>query len=81
MPRRRFTKKELRRYNGQRGAPAFVAYQGNVYDVSASFLWQSGRHQAIHDAGTDLTDEMKQAPHDADLLSKFPIIGKLVEDY
>ena len=34
MPRRRFTKKELRQYNGKGGAPVFIAYQGNVYDVS-----------------------------------------------
>jgi predicted heme/steroid binding protein len=80
MQTRRFTKKELSRYNGQNGAPAFLAYQGRVYDVSSSFLWQKGRHQAMHEAGADLTHSLDQAPHGADLLAKFPIVGVVVED-
>jgi predicted heme/steroid binding protein len=77
---RRFTKKELGLYNGKKGAPAFVACQGRVYDVSRSFLWQTGNHQALHCAGADLTDELSQAPHDIDLLNKFPIVGILEQD-
>ncbi len=80
MEKRRFTKEELRRYNGKDGAPAFVAFEGKVYDVSDSFLWQNGRHQAIHDAGVDLTGSLDQAPHGADLLKRFPIVGTLGED-
>jgi predicted heme/steroid binding protein len=80
MQRRRFTQKELRRYNGKGGAPVFIAYKGKVYDVSSSFLWQNGTHQVTHVAGADLTDELAQAPHNADLLKRFPIIGVLTED-
>lgn len=80
MHRRRFTKRELRRYNGNHGAPVFVAYQGIVYDVSTSFLWQRGRHQVLHAAGMDLSDSIKAAPHDAELLLKFPMVGELIED-
>ncbi|MDH7487722.1 MAG: cytochrome b5 domain-containing protein [Anaerolineae bacterium] len=77
---REFTKEELARYDGQDGAPAYIAYQGKVYDVSDSFLWQKGRHQALHHAGADLTDELDQAPHGADLLARVPVIGRLRED-
>jgi len=74
---RRFTTEELSRYNGRDGAPAFIAYQGKVYDVSRSFLWQEGRHQVLHHAGVDLTPSLDQAPHGADLLEKFPVVGTL----
>jgi predicted heme/steroid binding protein len=77
---RRFTKKDLAQYNGKDGTPAFIAYEGKVYDVSHSFLWQDGRHQVLHVAGVDLTASLDQAPHGADLLESCPVIGKLDED-
>jgi predicted heme/steroid binding protein len=77
---RRFTRKELAQYNGRDGAPAFIAYEGKVYDVSHSFLWQDGRHQVLHMAGVDLTASLDQAPHGADLLERFPVIGMLDGD-
>jgi len=49
-----------------------------VYDLSSSFLWRGGRHQALHSAGKDLTSELGQAPHGADLLAEFPVVGILV---
>jgi predicted heme/steroid binding protein len=75
-----FNKEELARYNGKDGAPAYVAYQGKVYDVSDSFLWQNGRHQVLHNAGEDLTDSLEQAPHGVEMLERFPVIGILHED-
>ena len=72
-----FTLEELAGYHGRAGAPAYVAYQGQVYDVSASFLWQAGRHQAMHEAGTDLTASLDGAPHGPDLLERFPVVGVL----
>ena len=77
---REFTKEELARYNGQDGVPAYIACQGKVYDVSGSFLWQKGCHQVLHEAGVDLTDDLDQAPHGADLLERVPIVGRLGED-
>lgn len=77
---RRFTKKELAQHDGKDGAPAFIAYEGKVYDVSRSFLWQHGRHQVLHTAGVDLTASLDQAPHGADLLERFSVIGVLNED-
>ncbi len=77
---RRLTKKELAQYNGKDRAPAFIAYEGKVYDVSRSFLWQGGRHQALHTAGVDLTADLDQAPHGADLLERFPVVGVLEQN-
>jgi len=76
---RRLTKEELAQYNGKDGAPAYIAYEGKVYDVSHSFLWQKGRHQVLHTAGIDLTTELDAAPHGADMLERFPVIGMLVD--
>ncbi len=76
---RKLTREELKRYNGQGGAPAYTAYQGKVYDVSASFLWQQGRHQVVHLAGVDLTAALDTAPHGADLLDRFPVVAVLVD--
>ncbi len=76
---RRFTKKELAHYDGKAGRPAFIAFEGRVYDVSRSFLWQDGRHQVLHTAGVDLTADLDQAPHGADLLERCPVIGVLEE--
>ncbi len=72
-----FSKKELEKYNGENGAPAFIAYRGKVYDVSDSFLWQDGKHQVTHKAGEDLTDALRDAPHGSDLLERFPVVGIL----
>ncbi len=79
MAMRKFTRTELGRYDGKNGAPAYIAYQGRVYDVSTSFLWQEGKHQVLHHAGVDLTDALALAPHGADLLERFPVIGVLEE--
>ncbi len=70
-----FTEEELAQYNGKNGNPAYVAYKGRVFDVSASFLWKDGVHQVFHSAGGDLTDALEQAPHYGDVLEKFPVVG------
>jgi len=74
---KKFTEEELARYNGKNGNPAYVVYKGNVYDVSDSFLWKGGTHQVLHSAGVDLTDALERAPHAADVLEKFPVVGIL----
>jgi predicted heme/steroid binding protein len=77
---RTFTRKELARYNGKNGTPAYVAFKGKIYDVSGSFLWRDGSHQVTHHAGEDLTDSLDQAPHGAELLERFTIVGTLEEE-
>jgi predicted heme/steroid binding protein len=73
------SRKDLRRYNGENGMPTYAAYQGKVYDVSRSWHWKDGRHQVLHRAGEDLTDAMRDAPHNDDLLERVPVIGVLID--
>jgi predicted heme/steroid binding protein len=75
MELREFTAEELVYYNGKNGQPAYIAYQGKVYDVSLSVLWRNGKHQVFHSAGKDLTEKLIEAPHDVSMLDRFPIIG------
>jgi predicted heme/steroid binding protein len=72
-----FTEQELAKHNGRNGTQAYVAFDGRIYDVTGSFLWQDGSHQVLHQAGTDLTQALAEAPHGADLLQKFPVVGLL----
>jgi predicted heme/steroid binding protein len=72
------TLQQLSRFDGKEGRPAYIAYRGDIYDVTDSFLWMGGRHQALHQAGEDLTDVLDTAPHGEDLLKRIPVIGKLL---
>ncbi len=76
---RELTPQELARFDGRAGAPAYIAFQGKVYDVSHSFLWQEGRRQVVHTAGKDLTGELEAAPHGAALLERVPVVAALVD--
>jgi predicted heme/steroid binding protein/uncharacterized membrane protein len=68
---------ELKRMNGKEGNPVYVGFQGKVYDVTESSLWNTGVHMARHAAGQDLTAEMEAAPHGPEVLDKFPQVGIL----
>lgn len=72
-----FTKEELKKHDGKEGRKAYVACDGNIYDVTDSFLWKGGKHQVTHLAGEDLTVELERAPHGVDFLKRFPVVGKL----
>ena len=74
---REFTKEQLKKYDGREGRKAYVACEGKIYDVTSSFLWKEGKHQVVHFAGEDLTEELKNAPHGVDFLKEFPVVGKL----
>ena len=76
---RKFTRKELAFYNGKYRRPAYVGYKGKIYDLSSSFLWRNGQHQVLHNAGLDLTANISQAPHGAEFLFKFPVIGSIAK--
>jgi len=70
------TKAQLALRNGQDKVQVWIAWRGNVYDVTASKLWLKGKHYE-HWAGQDLTDELKDAPHTEKVFGKFKIIGIL----
>ena len=72
-----FTKSQLALRNGQDREEIWVAYAGNIYDVSRSRLWRNGKHYE-HWAGQDLSDELADAPHTAAVFEKFNVVGKLV---
>ena len=71
-----YTKSQLALRNGQDKPQIWVAYLGNIYDVTESRLWRNGKHYE-HWAGQDLTDELKDAPHTQAVFEKFMMIGKL----
>lgn len=67
-------------YDGKDGRPAYIAYQGEIYDVSHSQLWKGGAHVGRHQAGCDLTEVLSQAPHEEDKIFAMPRIGKLLPE-
>jgi predicted heme/steroid binding protein len=75
---KKFTLEELKQYNGQSGKPTYFAFEGKVYDASTSSFWIGGSHMASHNAGKDLTNALKSAPHDDEVLSKTKQVGILV---
>lgn len=72
-------KSELEKYDGKNGKPAYIAYNGKIYDVTNSDMWTSGEHMGTHYAGGDLTDEIDDAPHDDRVLEKFKVVDELEE--
>jgi predicted heme/steroid binding protein/uncharacterized membrane protein len=74
---KRFTEEELTAHDGKTGKSVYIAYRGKVVDVTNSKLWQNGSHMNRHSAGKDLTDEFKDAPHDANVLDRYPQVGTL----
>ena len=75
---RKFTRAELKAFNGSDGAPIYAAYRGVVYDVSTSPLWTEGQHFE-HFASADLTDELPDAPHGEEVFENFLVVGELVD--
>jgi predicted heme/steroid binding protein len=71
-----YTIQQLALRNGQDKEDIWVAFEGKIYDVGSSRLWKNGKHYE-HWAGQDLTDELKDAPHTAQVFSRFPIIGTI----
>lgn len=71
------TKDELSGYDGRNGNPAYVAVSGIVYDVTKSGHWHGGNHEGAHQAGQDLTEELKSAPHVRAVIERFPTVGQL----
>lgn len=77
----RFTLEELERCDGKEGRPAYIAYEGKVYDVTESFLWKQGRHQIRHRAGRVYHAGLADAPHGPELIwERFPLVGELVSN-
>ncbi len=74
------TLEKLKQYNGKNSKKAYIAYKGNVYDVTTSPLWKNGMHKKIHEAGMDLTGALQNAPHTEEVFTDFTIIDTLDVD-
>lgn len=72
-----YTRSQLALRNGQDRDEIWCAYEGVIYDLSASRLWRNGKHYE-HWAGQDLTDELRDAPHTEGVFTRFSAVGKLV---
>ena len=68
----KYNQEKLAQGNGKDGAPALVAVKDSVYDLSTSDKWINGKHMGRHQAGEDLTTDLKAAPHGMEVLEKFP---------
>ena len=66
-------------FDGSAGKPAYVVYENKIYDVSDSQKWKDGRHFGKHTAGSDLTDALKGAPHEAEVFEKVKYLGEISE--
>jgi predicted heme/steroid binding protein len=73
------TLEELAQFDGKGDNKAYVAVDGNVYDVTGNRKWLDGEHEQGMTAGKDLSDFISSAPHGKDILKQFTIVGKLVE--
>ncbi|RDV14096.1 cytochrome b5 [Pontibacter diazotrophicus] len=69
-----YTLQQLASRNGQDRDEIWVAYKGVIYDVRKSRMWRDGKHYE-HWAGQDLTEELKDAPHNANVFDKFEVVG------
>ena len=78
-PQLELTLEELAEYNGKDGSPAYIAIDGIIYDVSGSSRWKDGEHNG-YSAGQDLTEAIKgKSPHGASVLTRMPVVGKIIE--
>ena len=75
---KKVTRQELQQNNGKNGKPAYIAYQGKVYDVTDSSFWMEGDHTGMHDAGKHLTEELEMAPHREETFKRVKLVGDLV---
>lgn len=68
---------ELALKDGKEGRPVYIAYEGKIYDVSASKLWKTGSHMRRHPSGKDLTTELSAAPHGPEVFERYPMVGTI----
>lgn len=68
---------ELALCDGKEGRPALFAYCGQIFDASGSRFWKMGNHMGHHQAGSDLTDILGQAPHGGEMMERLPVVGRL----
>jgi predicted heme/steroid binding protein len=73
------TPEELASCDGKEGHPACFAFEGKIYDATLSRLWKQGVHMGRHNAGADLSEALKLAPHGRDKVTAMREVGALIE--
>jgi predicted heme/steroid binding protein/uncharacterized membrane protein len=76
-PKESLSTHELLSFDGSDGRAAYIAYKGQIFDMSQSKFWKNGSHFGRHKAGADLTDMLKKAPHGDEKIFEMPQVGKL----
>ena len=77
---KKFNEESLAEFDGtDPEKPAYIAYKGQVYDVTGNPLFVDGLHFE-HTAGMDLTEDMEEAPHTADVMEELTVVGEFTED-
>ncbi len=74
-----FTVEEISKSDGKQGNPSLVTVEGRVYDVSSSKRWVGGIHMRRHQAGSDLTSDLKAAPHGPEVLERVELVGQILQ--
>ncbi|MDA0196069.1 MAG: cytochrome b5 [Bacteroidetes bacterium] len=72
-----YTKSQLSLRNGQDRDEIWVAYKGDIFNVTESSYWKKGMHYE-HWAGQDLTNELADAPHAEEVFKRVKKIGILI---
>lgn len=75
-----FSAEDISRSDGKDGKPALVVVDGKVFDVSASKRWPGGLHMRRHQAGSDLSSDLKAAPHGPEVLERVQLVGEFTAD-
>jgi predicted heme/steroid binding protein len=73
------TLSQLSYYDGTNGKPAYVGFEGSIYDVTNASGWSNGMHEGMHLAGQDCTTILKSSPHGTGVLNQIPVIGEIVD--
>lgn len=69
---------ELKKYNGKNGKRAYVAVNGNIYDVTDSAVWAAATHFGLS-AGNELTKQFSSCHGNANVLKSLVKVGRLIQ--
>jgi arsenite oxidase small subunit len=75
-----FNLDELKKYDGKEGKPLYLVFKGKVFDLSESRLWTNGVHMGKHSFNEKLEETIREAPHQEEVLSRFPVIGEVKQE-
>lgn len=76
------TIEQLAQYNGKNGQPMYVAVEGKIYDLTKCRYWKDGVHDKSPEdaiAGRDLTEILKTSKHGSKRVTRYPMVGYLVD--